>query len=142
MTRWRPDHGDGDATPEPLWLRRREFLALGAAGAGALLVGARLRSGRAAAAEPSGAALQVARRVEAAGGEKPNAWDEITGDNAYLPNAGDFPVVKGKFIVAGVTHDVNSRLSWSLDWQQQSPNGAPAPALDLRTYNVHVSAAF
>lgn len=69
-------------------------------------------------------------------------WDEITGDNAYLPNAGDFPVVKGKFIVAGVTHDVNSRLSWSLDWQQQSPNGAPAPALDLRTYNVHVSAAF
>jgi len=69
-------------------------------------------------------------------------WDQITGDNAYVPNAGDFPVVKGKFIVAGVTHDVNSRLSWALDYQQQSPNGAPAPALDLRTYNVHVSAAF
>ena len=69
-------------------------------------------------------------------------WDEIKGDNGYVPNPGDFPVVKGKFLVAGLTHDLNSRLSWSLDYQQQSPNGAAAPTLDLRTYNVHVSAAF
>jgi hypothetical protein len=69
-------------------------------------------------------------------------WDQVSGDTGYLPNNGDFPVVKGKFIVAGITHDVNSKLSWSLDWQQQSPNGAAAPALDLRTYNLHVSAAF
>lgn len=69
-------------------------------------------------------------------------WDQVSGDTGYLPNNGDFPVVKGKFLVAGITHDVNSKLSWALDWQQQSPNGAAAPALDLRTYNLHVSAAF
>ena len=59
-----------------------------------------------------------------------------------MPNGGDFPVVEGKFLIAGLTHDVNSKLSWSLDWQQQSPIGAGAPNLDLRTYNLHVSAAF
>jgi hypothetical protein len=69
-------------------------------------------------------------------------WDNVTGDTGYVPNTGDFPVVKGKFMVAGITRDVNSKLSWSLDFQQQSPNGASAPALDLRTYNLHVSAAF
>jgi hypothetical protein len=69
-------------------------------------------------------------------------WDNVTGDTGYIPNNGDFPVIKGKFIVAGITHDVNSKLSWSLDFQQQSPNGATAPALDLRTYNLHASAAF
>jgi len=69
-------------------------------------------------------------------------WDDVTSDAGYVPNNGDFPVAKGKFIVAGITHDVNSKLSWALDFQQQSPNGAPAPALDLRTYNLHVSAAF
>jgi len=69
-------------------------------------------------------------------------WDKISGENGYVPNNGDFPVVDGKFFIAGLTHDVNSKLSWSLDWQQQSPNGAAAPALDLRTYNLHVSAAF
>ena len=69
-------------------------------------------------------------------------WDNVTGETGYVPNNGDFPVLKGKFIVAGLTHDVNSKLSWSLDWQQQSPQGAAAPALDLRTYNLHVSAAF
>jgi hypothetical protein len=69
-------------------------------------------------------------------------WDKVSGDNGYVPNTGDFPVVKGKFLVAGITHDVNSKLSWALDWQQQSPNGAAAPALDLRSYNLHVSAAF
>ena len=68
-------------------------------------------------------------------------WDKVSGDDAYIPN-GDFPVVEGKFLVAGLTHDVNSKLSWSLDWQQQSPDGVFAPGLDLRTYNLHVSAAF
>lgn len=69
-------------------------------------------------------------------------WDQVSGDNGYVPNNGDFPAVKGKFIVAGITHDVNSKLSWALDYQQQSPNGAAAPNLDLRTYNLHVLAAF
>ena len=69
-------------------------------------------------------------------------WDRITGENGYIPNNGDFPVVEGKFIVAGITHDVNSKLSWALDYQQQSPNGVAAPTLDIRTYNLHVSAAF
>jgi sulfoxide reductase catalytic subunit YedY len=78
MPRWRPDLRDGDATPESLWLRRREFLALGAAGAGALLL-----AREAAAGEPSGAALTVARRVEKAGGEKPTDWDAITGYNNF-----------------------------------------------------------
>ena len=69
-------------------------------------------------------------------------WDNITGDTGYVPNAGDFPVVKGKFLIAGLTHDVNSKFSWALDYQQQSPNGVAAPALDLRTYNLHASVAF
>ena len=69
-------------------------------------------------------------------------WDNITGDTGFVPNGGDFPVAEGKFIVAGLTHDVNSRFSWTLDFQQQSPNGVAAPALDLRTYNLHTSVAF
>ena len=68
--------------------------------------------------------------------------DNATGDDGFVPSAGEFPLVKGRFLVAGLTHDVNNRLSWSLDYQQQSPNGVAAPALDLRTYNLHVSAAF
>jgi hypothetical protein len=69
-------------------------------------------------------------------------WDNVTGDTGYVPTGGDFPVVEGKFIVAGISHDVNTRFSWTLDYQQQSPNGAPAPALDLRTYNLHAMVAF
>ncbi len=80
MARWRPGLRDSDATEEGLWLRRREFLALGAAGAGALLVP---RAAGAAAAEPTGAALAVARRVDKAGGEKPNRWDEVTTYNNF-----------------------------------------------------------
>jgi sulfoxide reductase catalytic subunit YedY len=83
MARWRPDLRDRDATPERLWLRRREFLALGAAGAGAALVGARVLSGRASAGEPAGAALPVARKIDDAGGEKQNSWDEITTYNNF-----------------------------------------------------------
>jgi sulfoxide reductase catalytic subunit YedY len=78
MARWRPDLSERDATPEALYLRRREFLGLGAAGAGALLLG-----GRALAGEPVGAALPVARKLEKAGGEKQSSWDEITGYNNF-----------------------------------------------------------
>jgi sulfoxide reductase catalytic subunit YedY len=78
MAQWRPDLEERDATPESLWLRRREFLALGAAGAGALLVGRAALAG-----EPTGASLAVARKVEKAGGEKQNSWDEITGYNNF-----------------------------------------------------------
>jgi sulfoxide reductase catalytic subunit YedY len=78
MARWRTDLGERDATPEALWLRRREFLALGAAGAGALLL-----PGRGRAASPSGATLEVARKVEKAGGEAPTSWDAVTGYNNF-----------------------------------------------------------
>jgi hypothetical protein len=64
-------------------------------------------------------------------------YDRIESDDAYVPSGGAFPVQDGRFLVAGLTHDVNNRLSWALDYQQQSPRGASAPALDLRTYNVH-----
>ena len=69
-------------------------------------------------------------------------YDRLDADNAYVPSGGAFPAAKGKFVVAGITHDVNPRLSWALDYQQQSPNGAAAPALDLRTYNLHAMVAF
>jgi hypothetical protein len=64
-------------------------------------------------------------------------YDRIASDDAYVPSGGAFPVQDGRFIIAGITHDVNNRFSWALDHQQQSPSGASAPALDLRTYNVH-----
>jgi hypothetical protein len=69
-------------------------------------------------------------------------YDKIDSDNAFAPSGGVFPVANGKFIVAGITHDVNTRFSWALDWQQQSPNGAPNPALDFRTFNLHTLVAF
>jgi sulfoxide reductase catalytic subunit YedY len=78
MARFVPDLGDADATPEPLWLRRREFLALGAAGAGALLFPAIARAG-----SPVGADLPVARKAEKAGGEAVTSWDAVTGYNNF-----------------------------------------------------------
>jgi sulfoxide reductase catalytic subunit YedY len=67
-------------TPEGLYLRRREFLRLGAAGA----VGALLPAAAAPAPSgPTGAPLQVAKRVEMAGGEQPNQWEQITGYNNF-----------------------------------------------------------
>lgn len=68
--------------------------------------------------------------------------DRIESDDAYVPSGGAFPVRDGRFIVAGITHDLNNRLSWALDYQQQSPRGASAPALDLRTYNLHSAFSF
>ncbi|MGC3997163.1 MAG: protein-methionine-sulfoxide reductase catalytic subunit MsrP [Anaeromyxobacter sp.] len=67
-----------DVTPEALYLRRREFLALGAAGATALLAPRLARGG-----EPTGAALAVAKRSEQAGGEAPTAWDDVTTYNNF-----------------------------------------------------------
>jgi methionine sulfoxide reductase catalytic subunit len=76
MNSWRSDLRDADATPETLYLRRREFLALGAAGA----IGVAFP---AAAGEPTGAALAVAKRVEKAGGEEPTGWDAVTSYNNF-----------------------------------------------------------
>jgi len=78
MARHVPDLRDFDATPEPLWLRRREFLRLGAAGAGALLLPALARAGA-----PTGPELRAARKVELAGGEAPTSWDAVTGYNNF-----------------------------------------------------------
>jgi sulfoxide reductase catalytic subunit YedY len=78
MTRWRQDLKDRDATPEAIYLRRREFLALGAAGAAALAVPRRSSAG-----EPTGEALAVARRADHAGGEKPTSWDDVTTYNNF-----------------------------------------------------------
>ena len=78
MARWKGDLSERDVTPEPLWLRRREFLALGAAGAvGAILPPA------ARAEEPTGAPLAGAVRKELAGGEKPTPWEHVTGYNNF-----------------------------------------------------------
>ncbi len=86
MARWRPDLTERDATPEALYLRRREFLALGAASAVGLLAAGRARAG-----EPTGAALQVAGKVEQAGGESPTSWDAITTYNNYYELGTDKP---------------------------------------------------
>ncbi|MCM2334208.1 MAG: protein-methionine-sulfoxide reductase catalytic subunit MsrP [Anaeromyxobacteraceae bacterium] len=79
MKTWRPDLKEAEVTPEPLWLRRRELLRLGAAGALGLALP---RPGRAAAG-PTGEALPVAARVDRAGGEPPNAWEDVTGYNNF-----------------------------------------------------------
>jgi hypothetical protein len=70
MARWKPYMKEHEATPERLDLRRRTFLTLGAAGAASILLP------RCTDAEPqtTGAARQVARRVERAGGEAPTPW--------------------------------------------------------------------
>lgn len=69
-------------------------------------------------------------------------WDRIRSDEQYVPTGGAFPVRDGRFLVLGLTHDLNSRVSWALDYQQQSPEGASAPTLDLRTYNLHTAVRF
>ena len=80
MTRWRGELPEREVTPEALWLRRREFLALGAAGA----IGAALpRRGGAAEAAPKGAALDVAKRSELAGGEKLTPYGDVTTYNNF-----------------------------------------------------------
>lgn len=78
MPRWKPDIGEAEVTPEGLYLRRRELLGLGAAGALGLLLP---RAGGA--GEPKGASLPIARRVEKAGGEARTPWDAVTGYNNF-----------------------------------------------------------
>jgi len=78
MPRWRDDLPESEVTPERLYLRRREFLALGAAGAvGSLLPGARALAG------PEGEPLAVASRSDRADGEKPTPWESITTYNNF-----------------------------------------------------------
>jgi methionine sulfoxide reductase catalytic subunit len=80
MARWRSDLKPSEVTPEALYLRRREFLALGALGATGLLLP---QPSRAASGGPTGAELPVARRSERAGGEKPTPWGDITSYNNF-----------------------------------------------------------
>ena len=70
-------------------------------------------------------------------------WDAIDGDDQYPSPGGEFTARDGRFLVAGITHELSRRLLWAIDYQQQSPSGDPAlPAQDIRTYNLHVSASF
>ena len=71
---------------EGLFLRRREFLALGAAGALGVLAPRRATAG-----EPTGAILPVARKQELAGGEAPTSWDAVTTYNNFYELGTDKP---------------------------------------------------
>jgi len=78
MSRFRTDLLESEVTPEGLWLRRREFLRLGAAGAVGALLPAAARAGG-----PAGEALPFVRRVELAGGERETPWGDVTGYNNF-----------------------------------------------------------
>jgi sulfoxide reductase catalytic subunit YedY len=78
MARWRPDMKEAEATPEKLWLRRRDFLKLGAAGALALTLPERGLAG-----EPAGQPLPAAKKLELAGGESLTPWDDVTSYNNF-----------------------------------------------------------
>jgi sulfoxide reductase catalytic subunit YedY len=83
MGRWKPDLRGSEITPEESWLRRRDFLRLGAAGAiGAAAAALPLPAG-AAGDEPSGEVLQVSRKVDLAGGEKATPWKSVTTYNNF-----------------------------------------------------------
>ncbi|HYV64977.1 MAG TPA: protein-methionine-sulfoxide reductase catalytic subunit MsrP [Myxococcales bacterium] len=69
-----------EITPRSLYLRRREFLALGAAGAGALLLP---RSGHAAAEAPHGRKLEGVKPGQPSTDEKKNSLEEITHYNNF-----------------------------------------------------------
>jgi sulfoxide reductase catalytic subunit YedY len=69
---------ESEATPEALWLRRRDFLKLGAAGALSLALPTQTRAG-----EPNGAMLPASKRLELAGGEAPTKWDDVTSYNNF-----------------------------------------------------------
>jgi sulfoxide reductase catalytic subunit YedY len=78
MARWRSDMKASETTPERLWLARRDFLKLGAAGALSLAWPEATPAG-----EPSGATLPVASRLALAGGEAPTPWDDVTTYNNF-----------------------------------------------------------
>ena len=79
MVRWRGNRHDSEVTPEALYLRRRDFLRLGAAGA----AGALLPRAARARVEPSGEVLSASRTVEMAGGEERSSWEAITRFNNF-----------------------------------------------------------
>ena len=70
-----------DITPRSLYLRRREFLALGAAGAGALLLPR--RAAAASADVPHGRKLEGVKPGQPSTDEKKNSFDEITHYNNF-----------------------------------------------------------
>ncbi len=80
MARWKDDLRGSEVTPEKLWLRRRDFLRLGAAGAVAAALPTRAPAGG---DDPSGELLTVARRADMAGGEKPTPWKAVTTYNNF-----------------------------------------------------------
>jgi sulfoxide reductase catalytic subunit YedY len=85
MSRFRwPRIPDAEVTPRETFLRRREFLALGAAGAGALLLGGGAAE---ASATPHGEKLSGVKPsalfTEKSVGEKPNSFEEITSYNNF-----------------------------------------------------------
>jgi sulfoxide reductase catalytic subunit YedY len=77
MRKWRDDLPQSEVTPERLYLRRREFLQLGAAAAAAAVLPV------AAGAAPSGEALAVTKKSELAGGEKPTSYEDVTTYNNF-----------------------------------------------------------
>jgi len=83
MARWKSDLRGSEVTPEETWLRRRDFLRLGAAGAIGAAVSALPLPAGAAGDDPSGEVLQVARKVDQAGGEKATPWKSVTTYNNF-----------------------------------------------------------
>ena len=83
MARWKSDLRGSEVTPEETWLRRRDFLRLGAAGAIGAAVSALPLPAGAAEDDPSGEILQVARKVDQAGGEKATPWKSVTTYNNF-----------------------------------------------------------
>jgi methionine sulfoxide reductase catalytic subunit len=79
MSRWRSDMKEAETTPQRLWLGRREFLRLGAAGA----LGLALPRPAAADSGPSGEPLPVTSRTDRAGGEAPTPWESVTSYNNF-----------------------------------------------------------
>jgi len=78
MAVWKPDLSEREATPEPVYLRRREFLRLGAAGALAAALPAAVRP-----AGPAGPELRSTKTTNLAGSEKPTPWEAVTTYNNF-----------------------------------------------------------
>jgi methionine sulfoxide reductase catalytic subunit len=83
MARWKTDLRDSDVTPEGVYLRRRDFLRLGAAGAIGAAASALPLPALAGDGDPTGQVLPVARKVDMAGGEKPTPWKVVTTYNNF-----------------------------------------------------------
>jgi sulfoxide reductase catalytic subunit YedY len=83
MARRKDDLQEGDVTPEGIYLQRREFLRLGAAGAIGAAAGALPLPARGADDGATGEVLPVARKVDQAGGEAPTPWKSVTTYNNF-----------------------------------------------------------